>query len=108
LVPAAQEILVTNKVQMEVILYSVHLLLLEAEVVPVMVAAAVLVVRVEADLVVVPLQVQIELAVQELQVKEMQEELILQDHTFRQVVAEAVQVVPDPAEDQVRPVEMAD
>ena len=106
--PVVQEIHLTNKVQMEVIPYSVHLLLLEAAVVPVMVAVAVLVVQVEADLVVVLLQVQIELAVQELQVKEMQEELILQDHTFRRVAEAAVQVVPDPAEDQVQPVEMAD
>jgi hypothetical protein len=108
LVPVVQEISLTNKVQMEVILYSVHLLLLEAAVVPVMVAVAVLVVQVEADQVVVPLQVQIELAAQELQVKVMQEELILPDHIFRRAVAEVVPVVPDQAEDQVQLVEMAD
>jgi hypothetical protein len=93
---------------MEVILYSVHLLLLEAAEVPVMVAVAVLVVQVEADLVVVPLQVQIELVVQELQVKDLQEELILPDHIFRRAAAAEVPVVPDPAEDQVQLAEMAD
>jgi hypothetical protein len=108
LVPVVQEIHLTNKVQMEVILYSVHLLLLEAAEVPVTMVAEVLVVQVEADQVVVPLQVQIELAVQELQVKDLQEELILPDHIFRRAVAVVVPVVPDQAEDQVQLVEMAD